>query len=286
MRRTLIIVGLALLLGVSAALGTVALQTDNRESFSMDTSKPITLDFGNAYLNVIAWDEDHVVVAHTDRSVRAGLRGDIRQEGNMLVLENFVAPNNSPVTVQYGADSWLPLIQFDRYRVTHTGMPYVGDYTVFVPRHSIIDVRAATAVIMGCNVVHIQGTQITVLDSNLVDGFVAAIGEEVTIRRSKSSSTVTTIIDAGIVTIRDSQLGGIEILSTTSGAQMNVEIRDSKAEHVSIHGETADTFILSVRDTSMQSLGLFYNGNTGVILLRDNTIAAINNQTSLDIETR
>lgn len=284
MRRTLIIVGLVVLLGASAALATVALQTDNRESFSMDTSKHITLDFGNASLNVVAWDEDYVVVTHTDRSIRDGMRGDIRQEGNMLVLENFVASTSSPITVQYGADTWLPLMQFERYRVTHTGMPYVADYTVFIPRHSIIDARATTVAVMRCNVVHIQGTNVTVLDSNLVDSFVAAIGEEVIIRRSTSSSTVT--LDAGNVTIRDSQLSGIEILTTTSIAQMKVEIRDSEAEHVSIHGKTADTFEVSVRDTNMQSLDLFYNGHTGMILLRDNTIQAINNQTRLDIETK
>jgi len=253
------IIALALILGL-AAFAASAWSTDNTQHFSLNNASPILLDFGSASVTVLAWEKDNLAVSYTDRSLREGLRGDIRQAGNSFTLDNYVAPVRTPVTVQYSADNWLPMMQFEPYRHPYLYLPRQAidaDYIVYVPRESRVGVSANTVFVSDCTVFRVEADQATVTDSHLSDDFVG-IGQEVLIRRSSSADFAT--IYGGHVIIRDSRLNEINIRTIPRVRRMQVDINNLSAVTVGVHAEEPHRYFVSVDDANLETLNLFYGG--------------------------
>lgn len=260
MKRTLTIAVLAVILGLAALAG--AWSTDTRQSFSLDVAAPIILDFDSAIINVLAWSESHIAVTFSHNAARDGLQGDIKQVGNTLTLENFVAPARTPVKVRYSADAWLPIMQFERYRNPLAFLPpqaVDADYTVYVPRDSVIGIRAGTVLVSECNIFRIEAGIATVTDSHLSDYFVGT-GTDMLIRRSSGADFVT--LYGGNVTIRDSSFNEINIRSNKSSLDMRVDMRGLTAATVGIHAAEPHRYFVTVDEASLQILNLFYGGST------------------------
>lgn len=131
-----------------------------------DPSMPVTLDFENAHIRVYS-DEDaangqdyiEVRAFENSRGEKAQYKLDLSLNTAKLEQYQLSLGQESRKVSYYRIGTWIPLVQFDRYKEQASGSGAVerNDFVVRVPRDAAVNIRAESMTVKNCRINSAKG---------------------------------------------------------------------------------------------------------------------------------
>jgi len=159
------------------------------DMIAVDKSSNIVLDFTGAGIKVEGWDKDEVLINALSPMIDGKYEND-RNPGYKIVAEKNnirLAEYSISGSIVYELETWLPLVQFEKYENQHDGITGISinmntsssgySFLIFAPKDVPLEITAdRIKVSSGCTLAHTNAEVAVIEDSNLIKGFTSEGG--------------------------------------------------------------------------------------------------------------
>lgn len=251
--------------------------------FDINTSKNLTIDFREAEVTIDGWDKNYVEVS-VENQLGEVEELDITYRDNSLILDNY-----KPIAAFiYRINTWLPLIQFERYHDeaggreddSYRNTSNVQRIEIKVPKNTSISFKAETATVKNCLVKASNAGNVWLEKCETTKGF-SADGTKIQARACKISSG--SVFKNQTVEVRESSIEDIILTPDNSAKKLNAQLRETKGTSVRLDAPTYNELTLEIRDSKLSKLIINSDEDSGTVVIRGGSVKNIENNSKLTV---
>lgn len=273
-------VAISLLISIYLVTGTASANKEPSK-YRIDLTDNLALDFQNARIRILGWDNDYVQIKADDYITASKVSIELKQEGNQFKLNKFQYPTGK--SFMFKNNTWFALAQYKEYEALSDALE-VGlyDFVINVPKDIPIVANAEILRAYGCKFQAVSSPDAVIRNCKLADNYIGN-GKSVEVRETEIGDN--SYFKNRILKIRECDAKSIVIGIDDKTSILEGEVREVTGKSIMIDAPDYKDLSLLVRDSKLDSFTVNSSNGTGDILLRSNTIKSVNNNSNISIQT-
>jgi hypothetical protein len=281
MKKIIIFVlAICVLISIYLVTGTAAAKTD-ASKFKIDSADNIVLDFQNARIRIIGWDNDFIQIGADDYVLASKVPFELEQNGNQIILNDFEYPTNNKF--MFKNNTWYALAQYGKdMELLDSKEVGIYDFVINVPREIPIGANAEILKAYGCKFQAVSSPSAEIRNCKLADNYIGN-GKSAEVRDTEIGDHA--YFKNRILTIRTCESKSIVIGIDDLTGILEGEVREVTGGSIILDAPDYKDLSFAVRDSKLDSFTVNSTNEIGDIHLRNNKIKNVNNNSKIPIQT-